>query len=118
MRRLMPMEILDKVEQLEQFAGRWEALWRRDSNATPFQSPQWLLPWWKHFGSDTPHVIASAGDDGELDALAPLYILPDDDSGESLGLFLGTGNSDYLDVLGDATLLIEPITRADCQLWD
>lgn len=114
----MPIDILDKVEQLQEVAGPWEALWRRDANATPFQSPQWLLPWWKHFGSDTPHVIASASADGALDALAPLYILRDDDSGESLGLFLGTGNSDYLDVLGDASLLIEPITRADCQLWD
>ena len=113
----MPVEILDKVEQLESVADRWEALWRRDANATPFQSPQWLLPWWKHFGSDTPHVIASSSG-GELDALAPLYILRDEDSGESLGLFLGTGNSDYLDILGDAALLIDSITRADCQLWD
>ena len=113
----MPTEILDKVEHLERFAPRWEALWRADANATPFQSPQWLLPWWKHFGSDTPHVIASSTN-GELDALAPLYILRDEDSGESLGLFLGTGNSDYLDLLGDASQLIEPITRADCQLWD
>jgi CelD/BcsL family acetyltransferase involved in cellulose biosynthesis len=118
MRRSMPVEILDKVEQLQQLAGRWEALWRRDANATPFQSPQWLLSWWRHFGSDTPHVIASASPDGTLDALAPLYILRDEDSGESLGLFLGTGNSDYLDVLGDASLLIESITGADCQLWD
>ena len=117
----MSVEILDKVEQLQEVAGRWEALWRRDTNATPFQSPQWLLPWWKHFGSDTPHVIASSthGEtNGEIDALAPLYILRDDDSGESLGLFLGTGNSDYLDVLGDASSLIEPIAHADCQLWD
>lgn len=113
----MPVEIVDTVDGLERLADRWEALWRRDPNATPFQSPQWLLPWWKHFGSDTPHVIASTSDVG-IDALAPLYILRDDDSGESLGLFLGTGVSDYLDVLGDAAPLIDSITRADCQLWD
>ncbi|HEV8432042.1 MAG TPA: hypothetical protein VGR95_01425, partial [Thermoanaerobaculia bacterium] len=120
----MRNEIVDGVDGLERIADRWEALWRRDPNATPFQSPQWLLPWWKHFGSDTPHVIAqtSTASDGSLDALAPLYILRDEDSGESLGMFLGTGNSDYLDVLqiegGDASLLIDSITRADCQLWD
>lgn len=114
----MPVEVIDSVAGLEQIAPRWEALWRADGNATPFQSPQWLLPWWKHFGSDTPHVIASSSSEGVLDALAPLYILRDEESGESLGLFLGTGNSDYLDILGDASKLMEPITRADCQLWD
>ncbi|HEX3584125.1 MAG TPA: GNAT family N-acetyltransferase [Thermoanaerobaculia bacterium] len=113
----MPVEIVDTADGLERIADRWEALWRRDANATPFQSPQWLLSWWKHFGSDTPHVIASSTND-TFDALAPLYILRDDDSGESLGMFLGTGNSDYLDVLGDASQLIESITGADCQLWD
>jgi CelD/BcsL family acetyltransferase involved in cellulose biosynthesis len=121
MRGFMPVEIVVTVDGLERIASQWEALWRRDPNATPFQSPRWLLPWWKHFGSDTPHVIASssnASNGGELDALAPLYILRDDDSGESLGLFLGTGASDYLDVLGDASLLIGSITAADCQLWD
>jgi len=116
----MPVEIIDTPDGLERIADRWEALWRRDPNATPFQSPQWLLPWWTHFGSDTPHVIASSsgGEGLPFDALAPLYILRDDDSGESLGLLLGSGNSDYLDVLGDASLLIEPITRARCQVWD
>src|ERR1043166_4910620 len=116
-RARMAVEIVDTAAGLEQIAGAWERLWRRDPNATPFQSPQWLLPWWKHFGSGTPHVIASSSN-GEVDALAPLYILRDDDSGESLGLFLGSGNSDYLDVLGDASLLIDSIARADCQLWD
>ena len=114
----MAIDFLDKAEQLEGIADRWEELWRRDPNATPFQSPQWLLPWWKHFGSDTPHVIVSSRADGTLDALAPLYILRDDESGESLGLFLGTGSSDYLDILGDATKLIDAIAAADCQMWD
>jgi CelD/BcsL family acetyltransferase involved in cellulose biosynthesis len=114
----MPKEVIDSAGGLEQIAPRWEALWRADANATPFQSPQWLLPWWKHFGSDTPHVIASSSADGALDALAPLYILRDEESGESLGLFLGTGNSDYLDILGDPSQLIDAIAAADCQLWD
>ena len=26
-------------------------LWRRAPAATPFQSPAWLIPWWRHFGS-------------------------------------------------------------------
>ena len=113
----MPVDILDTPDALERIAPAWDALWRRSADATPFQSPQWLLPWWRHFGSDTPHVIAVSSNGG-LDALAPLYILRDPDTSESLGMFLGTGNSDYLDVVGDAALLIDAITSADCQLWD
>src|SRR4029077_1648258 len=52
---------------------------------------------------------------GKLEALAPLYILRDGD--ESLGMFLGSGISDYLDVLGEESFM-EHIARADCQLWD
>ena len=113
----MVMEIVDTPDGIERIASAWDALWRRSESATPFQSPRWLLPWWKHFGSDTPHVIVSSTN-GEIDALAPLYILRDPDTNESLGLFLGTGNSDYLDVLGDAASLIDAITAADCQMWD
>jgi CelD/BcsL family acetyltransferase involved in cellulose biosynthesis len=113
----MSVDIVDTADGLERLAPEWDALWRRSTAATPFQSPHWLLPWWRHFGSDTPHVIASSSN-GALDALAPLYILRDADSDESLGLFLGTGISDYLDVIGDAALLIDAIARADCQMWD
>ena len=42
----------------------------------------------------------------------------DDDSGESLGMFIGTGITDYLDVLGDAASLADGIASADCQMWD
>ena len=62
-------------------------------------------------------MIASSSN-GRLDALAPLYILRDDDSGESLGMFIGTGITDYCDILGDIDPLADAITSADCMLWD
>jgi CelD/BcsL family acetyltransferase involved in cellulose biosynthesis len=109
--------IITSTEELESIAPQWDELWRRSPNATPFQSPHWLLPWWRAFGSDTPYVIASSSS-GSLSALAPLYILRDDDSGESLGMFIGTGVSDYLDVLGDVSAVAGAIANADCMLWD
>ena len=52
---------------------------------------------------------------GRLVGLAPLYVVRDDE--ESLGMLLGTGNSDYLDVLGEAD--IAPVLAdIDCQMWD
>ena len=113
----MSTSVFTSIDELERIAPQWEALWRRSPQATPFQSPHWLLPWWRAFGSDEPYVIASMSD-GSLDALAPLYILRDEDSGESLGMFIGTGITDYLDVVGEVEPLADAITAADCQLWD
>ena len=110
----MQQRIIDNGDALAALAPEWLDLWRRDKNATPFQSPMWLLPWWRHFGSNELHAIAIRKG-GTLAALAPLYILRDDS--ESLGMFLGTGISDYLDVLGEQPFM-EHIARADCQLWD
>jgi CelD/BcsL family acetyltransferase involved in cellulose biosynthesis len=102
MRGFMDLRVITAPGKFAGLAPEWLDLWRNSPDATPFQSPMWLLPWWRHFGSNDLHVIeARAG--GKLAALAPLYILRDDS--ESLGLFIGTGISDYLDVIGNAPFL-------------
>src|SRR5207245_200278 len=97
-------EVITEIEKLEALETPWLDLCRK-TEVTPFQTPMWLLPWWRNFGSNDLAVIVSRSG-GEVDAIAPLYILRDDDSDESLGMFLGTGISDYLDVIGDASLII------------
>ena len=111
----MPVTVITDTESLAALEETWLELCNRTPEATPFQSPKWLLPWWRAFGSDDLAVIASR--DGErLQALAPLYVIRDED--ESLGVFLGTGISDYLDVIGDASLVMQEMAAIDCQLWD
>jgi CelD/BcsL family acetyltransferase involved in cellulose biosynthesis len=109
-------EVITDVEALQALEADWIALCQKNQ-VTPFQTPMWLLPWWRNFGSNDLSVIVSRSGDG-IDAIAPLYILRDDDSDESLGLFLGTGISDYLDVIGDASLVIDEMSKLNCQLWD
>jgi CelD/BcsL family acetyltransferase involved in cellulose biosynthesis len=77
----------------------WRELWVRCPAATPFQSPEWLLPWWRAFH---PGALAAAavfaGD--RLVALHAAYV-----EAGPLGrrlLPLGIGGTDYLDVLVDA----------------
>lgn len=114
------MEVLTTTEQLQSLTTDWETLWRNTPSATPFQSPHWLLPWWTHFGSGDLFTIAVRDGSG-LRAVAPLYILRDDDTDESLGLLLGTGISDYLDILsadGLTEAIAGTLAGADCQLWD
>jgi len=118
----MAIEALTTFEELQSIEDHWIDLWHRDPAATPFQSPHWVLPWFRHFGSGEILAVV-AREDGRLDALAPTFILRDDDDpAESLGMLIGTGNSDYLDLLATpaarADLILERLASADCAMWD
>jgi CelD/BcsL family acetyltransferase involved in cellulose biosynthesis len=106
----MSVETITSIEALESIESRWLDLCRGTPDATPFQTPMWLLPWWRCFGSHDLTVLFSNT------VLAPLYVLREDD--ESLGMFLGTGISDYLDVVGDVGEVAGELARVDCQMWD
>lgn len=82
-------------------AGEWAALWDRSPGTTPFQSPDWLLPWWRQFGTGLPRVAIERRD-GVLVGVLALYVLP----GERKALPIGAGTTDYLDGLGDAGPLL------------
>jgi CelD/BcsL family acetyltransferase involved in cellulose biosynthesis len=110
-------DVITTSEELIAIAPEWDELWRRTPSATPFQSPHWVLPWLDAFGAGGELAVVTSRTDGVLTTLAPLYILRDEESDESLGMFLGTGISDYLDVLGDDNVLT-PLASLNCQLWD
>lgn len=85
-------------DALESFAGEWQDLERRCRRATPFQSPQWLTPWWTYFAHGDLRVVGVRR--GEtLCALVPLVIEPGNEG--SRVTLLGTGNTDHLDLLVD-----------------
>lgn len=90
---------------LRALAAEWDALHRRVPDATPFQSPTWLLPWWQVFGTGSPRLAALRGEAGRLMGLLPLYVL--DEPAERKLLPIGAGTTDYLD------LLLDPLAPAD-----
>ena len=51
-------EVLSTTRGLEALFPDWDRLWREDRRATPFQSPRWLLPWWKHVGEGRLRTLA------------------------------------------------------------
>lgn len=75
---------------------QWTALWRSQPDASPFQSPEWLLGWWRQFGTGEPHLALLRGDGGLLGVL-PLYIL--DEAPARKLLPIGVGITDYFDPL-------------------
>jgi CelD/BcsL family acetyltransferase involved in cellulose biosynthesis len=85
---------------LERLRVEWERLWQQAPHATPFQSPEWLLPWWKHIGRGTLATIAiRSAMAGELVALAPLYVFAGGATGKRHLFPIGIATTDYLDVL-------------------
>jgi CelD/BcsL family acetyltransferase involved in cellulose biosynthesis len=83
---------------LQALRPEWERLWRR-ARATPFQSPAWLLPWWKHIGRGELACLAVRdGDDHELIGFAPLYVYLDA-AGQRHLFPLGIATTDRIDAI-------------------
>lgn len=115
-------EILRTTRELEAFRTYWDVLWSTDSNATPFQSSGWLLPWWHQFGQPELRVVAISRN-GKYIAFLPFYIYSDPIRKERQLLFLGVGTSDYLDGVFASDCRTEDIKMALDQLknmgdWD
>lgn len=97
----MPLqaEIITEGGAFKALAPQWWELWRRCPSATPFQTPAWLLPWWRHFAPGKLAAIA-VWREAHLVGLAPFYLENREDTTRLLPV--GIALSDYLD------LLIEP----------
>lgn len=96
MREGLECRVLRTTGELEEFAPQWRALWSADEEATPFQSPEWLLPWWNQFGQeDLRAVVLSRG--GRTIGLLPFYVYREPRNGERQLLLMGVGTTDYLD---------------------
>lgn len=87
---------------MDALGPEWQALASSCAAATIFQTFEWNAAWWRHFGR-TPgrrlRVVTFRDDSGALVGLAPLmtsfwYATP-----LRRLSFLGTGTSDYLDIL-------------------
>ncbi|HET7412688.1 MAG TPA: GNAT family N-acetyltransferase [Pararhizobium sp.] len=102
----MQVDVLSDGDGIEE---EWWDLWRRDRDATPFQSPAWLLPWRRHF-SQGRNVVLTLKENGRLMALLPLF--------EHEGRLLpwGAGTSDWLDGIFGPALEPAALARGVAQL--
>lgn len=95
----LAIKFIESFEELEHIRDAWWRLWKRDTAASPFQSPAWLVPWLREFANDG-FLIATAfsrgNSNGELLGFLPLTT---DGAGWSSAELCGGGVSDYLDGL-------------------
>ncbi len=96
--RNVRVEILDEVRRFAELEEEWEELHRECPRATAFQSWAWLYSWWEHYGEPYGlRLVTVRSEDGLLVGLLPLMI--ERRGGLGRLLFIGTGITDYLDVL-------------------
>lgn len=92
----LQVDVVRSPRDLRELEPQWHELWQRCPWATPFQSPQWLLPWWEHFGGAGLFTVTLTRR-GRLAGIAPMLIY--EEAGERRMVMLGVGISDYLDVV-------------------
>jgi CelD/BcsL family acetyltransferase involved in cellulose biosynthesis len=92
------MPEIEEISDLEALRGEWSDLCDRSPRVTPFQRPEWLIPWVRAFPPGEPWVLA-VRKGGRLIALAPLLVYPNE--GKRTVAFCGGGVSDYCDVVTD-----------------
>ena len=89
---------LSTYAELCALAPEWSELWTRALGATPFSSPEWLLPWWRHLFRGGAMWTIAVYDRQRLTGLAPMFIhgVPEEPRKVS---FIGSGITDYLEFL-------------------
>lgn len=107
----MLVEHIASIERLQALVPEWNELLQRAVEPTPFQTPEWLLPWWDVFGSGELFSFA-AWREGHLAGLAPLFL--HSWLGRRQVTFLGNGVSDRLNFILAADCA-EEVARAILQ---
>lgn len=90
------VEEITAWDALEALRGEWSDLCDRSPRVTPFQRPEWLIPWGRAFPPGEPWVLVVRRA-GRLAALASLLLYMDE--GRRTVGFCGGGVSDYCDVV-------------------
>ncbi|MGH9561052.1 MAG: GNAT family N-acetyltransferase [Terracidiphilus sp.] len=109
-------DLLRTTSELEQFQSSWNALWNEDGNSTPFQSPAWLLPWWRQFGQPGLAAVVLSRHTWPI-AFLPFYAHHEPQQDISRLLLLGTGTTDYLDGVFSPDCKVEHVKFAlECVL--
>jgi CelD/BcsL family acetyltransferase involved in cellulose biosynthesis len=96
--KLSDVAVLKETRDFAALEEEWEDLYRDSPLATPFQSWAWLYSCWEFYGEGYElRLITLRNDEGLLVGLLPLML--ERKLGFGRLLFVGTGPTDYLDVL-------------------
>ena len=90
----LTLEVINDFRALVEIEREWSSFTRTIEGVTPFQLPEWLLTWWRHFGSGQLHVLVFRHA-GEVAGIVHCYV--HDWDGRRQMTLIGSGVSDYLE---------------------
>lgn len=93
------------VGSLWQRRTEWNALVERSATNTIFQTLEWHASWWKTLAASARPFVLLAEAAGELVGVGPLMLSERQQLGRKRRIveFIGTGSSDYCDMIFDRT---------------
>ncbi len=117
--RVATIQVIDNAAGLSDLRPEWTRF-ANTFPATPFQTPEWLLTWWKHFGNGTPHVLVFRNGH-EMAGVVPCFL--HEWKGRRQLTLIGSGITDYLDPLWDPRQVAHTLEALDAHLesraeWD
>ena len=92
---MLRLEVVKEFGRMCELRGEWSAFNLNAPCSTPFQTPEWLFNWWKHFGSGELKVLVFRDSNGEFIGVIPLFLHHWE--GRKQLTLLGSGISDYLE---------------------
>ena len=96
----MRIEAIRAQNGVARLRDEWRGLQAQCPNATPFQTWEWNQAWMTHFGARKRLLLLLfRSEDGNLLGLAPLYVSFHLGTPLRRLAWMGTGTSDYMDVL-------------------
>jgi len=98
---MLQVHEIDDDRRLGELTPEWDDLLGRCSHAGIFQTPEWLLTCRRFFGRGSRLTALAVRDGERLVGLAPLEIARMYGSPLRRLRFIGTGRSDYLDIIAD-----------------
>jgi CelD/BcsL family acetyltransferase involved in cellulose biosynthesis len=84
----------DSAEALAAISSEWTGIVESDPSATPFHRPEWLIPWWRAFGSGQLHALMFRFRQDRSAGFVPLFI--HEWNGRRQVTLAGNGVTDYL----------------------
>lgn len=100
----MQLEIIQNIAKLALLEDEWNNLLRNSASHVPFLRHEYLTAWWQTLGGGEwshgdLYVICGRNEDGQLRAIAPLFLTENPDGEPGLMLLGSIEISDYLDFI-------------------
>ncbi len=86
-------EVVRDFDRLLELSSEWTRLWKSDTEAEIFQTPEWAIAWWRCFGHGCALCSLVVFADEEIIGIVPLV------KSDGVIRFLGTPEADYADIV-------------------